>query len=85
MTEQDRQQDPSEPVDQPEHVDTPTEGEHLTSPEPGHPAGETEPGEEVPEGAHEHPEDIGETPSDEEGAESVTQSPAPEEDVEKSG
>jgi hypothetical protein len=84
MTEHDEHSDQekprSEPVDQPEHVDTPTEGEHLASPEPGHPAGETEPAGGVPERPHEHPEDVGETPSDEEGAESVTQSPVPEDD-----
>ena len=80
--EQKPEQSRSEPVDQPEHVDTPTEGEHLSSPEPGHPAGETSPREGVPERVHEHPEDIGETPSDEAGAESATRSPAPEEDVE---
>jgi ferritin-like metal-binding protein YciE len=28
---------------QPEHVDSPVEGEHLESPDPGHPAGETTP------------------------------------------
>jgi hypothetical protein len=32
--------------------------------------GDTEP----PGGTHEHPEDIGETPSDEQGAEDVTES-----------
>jgi hypothetical protein len=56
---------PDEPVDQPPHVESPTEGEHLSSPEPGHPAEETQPPGGVPEGAHEHPEDIGETTPDE--------------------
>jgi len=55
-----------------EHQEQPT----PDSPEPGHPAGETEPEEGVPERVHEHPEDVGETPSDEQGAEDVTQSPA---------
>ncbi len=41
-----------------------TEGEHLESPEPGYPAGETQPQEGVPEGAHEHPEDIDDTTPD---------------------
>jgi hypothetical protein len=86
VTEKERPQEqertPDEPVSQPEHVDTPTEGQHLAPPEPGHPAGETQPQEGVPERVHEHPEDIAETPSDEEGAESVTQSPgsSPEEE-----
>jgi hypothetical protein len=40
------------------------EGEHLKSPEPGHPSGEIQPPEGVPEGAHEHPEDIGDTTTD---------------------
>ena len=48
---------------QPEHVDSPVEGEHLDSPEPGHPAGETTPyGETVPE--PEHPQPIGSTTPD---------------------
>jgi hypothetical protein len=72
--QQQEERSPDEPIGQPPHVDTPTEGEHLSSPEPGHPAGETQPQEGVPEGIHEHPEDIGETPSDEEGADSVTES-----------
>jgi hypothetical protein len=37
---------------------------------PDIPWGDTEP----PGGTHEHPEDIGETPSDEQGAEDVTES-----------
>ena len=53
-------QGPSE--DRPE--DAGTEGEHLSSPEPGHPAEETQPPGGVPEGAHEHPEDIGGTTPD---------------------
>jgi ferritin-like metal-binding protein YciE len=45
---------------QPEHVDSPTEGEHLTSPEPGYPTERTKPySDEVPE--PEHPEPIGST------------------------
>ena len=44
--------------------DAAAEGEHLKSPEPGHPVGETEPQEGVPEGAHEHPEDIDDTTPD---------------------
>jgi hypothetical protein len=44
--------------------DAATEGEHLSSPEPGHPAGETQPPGGVPEGAHEHPEDIDDTTPD---------------------
>jgi ferritin-like metal-binding protein YciE len=52
--------DPDEPLTQPPHVDTPTEGEHLRSPEPGHPAGETRSiGGEIP--SAEHPEKIGAT------------------------
>lgn len=48
---------------QPEHVDSPVEGEHLDSPEPGHPAGETTPyGETVPE--PERPQPIGSTTPD---------------------
>jgi hypothetical protein len=57
-------QSPQEPVGQPPHVESPTEGEHLESPEPGHPAGETEPPGGVPKRAHEHPEDIDETTPD---------------------
>jgi ferritin-like metal-binding protein YciE len=45
---------------QPEHVDSPVEGEHLSSPEPGYPTEETSPyGDEVPD--PEHPEPIGST------------------------
>ena len=44
--------------------DAVTEGENLESPEPGHPVGETQPQEGVPEGAHEHPEDIDDTTPD---------------------
>jgi ferritin-like metal-binding protein YciE len=48
---------------QPEHVDSPVEGEHLQSPEPGHPAGETTPyGETIPE--PEEPQPIGSTTPD---------------------
>ena len=48
---------------QPEHVDSPVEGEHLGSPEPGHPARETTPyGETVPE--PEQPQPIGSTTPD---------------------
>jgi len=39
-------------------------GDHLASPDPGHPVGATSPEEGVPEGAHEHPEDIDETTPD---------------------
>jgi hypothetical protein len=76
QSHQDQQEERSseEPIGQPPEVETPTEGEHLSSPEAGHPAGETQPPGGVPEGAAEHPEDIGETPSDEEGAENVTES-----------
>jgi ferritin-like metal-binding protein YciE len=38
-----KQTPPDEPVGQPPHIDTPTEGEHLRSPEPGYPAGDTKP------------------------------------------
>jgi ferritin-like metal-binding protein YciE len=38
-----KQLPPDEPVGQPPHVYTPTEGEHLGSPEPGYPAGDTKP------------------------------------------
>ena len=38
-----KQMPPDEPVGQPPHIDTPTEGEHLRSPEPGYPAGDTKP------------------------------------------
>ncbi len=49
---------PDEPVAQPAHVETHTEGEHLESPEPGHPGGDTKPyGGKVP--SPEHPEDVG--------------------------
>jgi hypothetical protein len=58
------QQPPQQPVDQPPHVGSPTEGEHLRSPEPGHPADETEPIGGTPERAHEHPEDIDDTTPD---------------------
>jgi ferritin-like metal-binding protein YciE len=34
---------PDEPIGQPPHVQTPTEGEHLASPEPGHPVGQAKP------------------------------------------
>jgi ferritin-like metal-binding protein YciE len=45
---------------QPEHVDSPTEGEHLSSPEPGYPSEQTEPyGKEIPDPRH--PEAIGST------------------------
>jgi ferritin-like metal-binding protein YciE len=48
---------------QPEHVDSPVEGEHLQSPEPGHPAGETTPyGETIPE--PEQPQPVGSTAPD---------------------
>jgi hypothetical protein len=62
--EENRQESQEQPVDQPPHVDSPTEGEHLESPDPGHPAGETQPEDGVPEHAHEHPEEIDETTSD---------------------
>ncbi len=62
--EENKQASQQRPVDQPPHVDTPTEGEHLASPEPGHPVGETQPPGGIPEGAHEHPEDIDETTPD---------------------
>jgi ferritin-like metal-binding protein YciE len=52
---------------QPEHVDSPTEGEHLAGPEPGHPADQTEPyGGEVPD--PEHPESVGATAPDQDEA-----------------
>ena len=38
-----RERTADEPIDQPEHVDTPVGGEHLEEPQPGHPVGETEP------------------------------------------
>jgi hypothetical protein len=45
--------------------DAEAEGEHLSSPEPGHPAdGGTQPFGDVPEGAHEHPEDLDDTTPD---------------------
>jgi ferritin-like metal-binding protein YciE len=45
---------------QPEHVDSPVEGEHLASPEPGYPTEDTKPyGDEVPD--PEHAEPIGST------------------------
>jgi hypothetical protein len=47
---------------QPEHVDSPTEGEHFSSPEPGYPTEQTTPyGDEVPE--PEQPQPIGSTPN----------------------
>jgi hypothetical protein len=66
--EENTQQSQQDPVDQPPHVDSPTEGEHLTSADPGHPAGETDPEGGVPARAHEHPEDIGETTPDKESS-----------------
>jgi ferritin-like metal-binding protein YciE len=52
---------------QPEHVDSPTEGDHLTAPEPGHPVGQTQPyGGEVPDA--EHPESVGATTPNEDRA-----------------
>ncbi len=62
--DENRQESQQQPVDQPPHVDSPTEGEHLSSPEPGHPVDETAPAGGVPPRAHEHPEDIGETTPD---------------------
>ena len=44
--------------------DAAAEAEHLSSPEPGHPADETQPPGGVPEGAHEHPEDLDDTTPD---------------------
>ena len=61
---QQEEQSPQKPVDQPPHVDSPTEAEHLASPEPGHPADETEPAGGMPEHAREHPEDIDDTTPD---------------------
>ncbi len=55
---------------------SPEEGQHLTSPEPGYPVEQTEPHGGAPAHAHEHPEDIGSTPSDEQGEEEVTQQPS---------
>ena len=52
----------------------PASDEQAESPEPGYPVGDTKPlGGEVP--SKEHPEDIGSTPSDEEGSEDVTETP----------
>jgi hypothetical protein len=45
------------------------------SPGAGYPAEETEPLGGTPDKPHEHPEEIGDTPSDEDGAEDVTESP----------
>lgn len=48
---------------QPDHVQTPTEGEHLASPEPGYPAEQTKPyGEEIP--GPERPQPVGSTTPD---------------------
>ena len=55
---------PDEPVGQPPHVESPTEGEHLSSPDPGYPTEQTQPPGGIEESAHEHPEDIGETTPD---------------------
>jgi len=44
--------------------DAAAETEDLKSPQPGHPVGQTQPQEGVPEGAHEHPEDIDDTTPD---------------------
>jgi ferritin-like metal-binding protein YciE len=48
---------------QPEHVDSPVDGDHLASPEPGHPAGETTPYGETDESipGPERPQPIGST------------------------
>jgi hypothetical protein len=62
--EENKQGSQHQPVEQPPHVDTPTEGEHLSSPEPGYPAEETDPHGGVPPGVHEHPEDIDDTTPD---------------------
>lgn len=53
------------------------EGEPLSSPEPGHPVGDVDPVGGTDDVSHEHPEEIGPTPSDEEGEEDVTESSAP--------
>jgi ferritin-like metal-binding protein YciE len=61
---QDHQDKPGDAsLGQPEHVDSPTEGEHLSSPERGYPARETTPyGDGIPN--PEHPERIGGTTPD---------------------
>lgn len=51
------------------------EGEPLSSPEPGHPVADVHPVGGMEDASAEHPEDIGDTKSDEQGEEDVTQSP----------
>ena len=41
--QQAHQTSPDEPIAQPPHVQSPSEGEHLSEPEPGHPVGTTKP------------------------------------------
>jgi hypothetical protein len=55
--------------------ESPDYGERPESPEPGHPAEETSPVGGVDPGTHEHPEDVRQ-PSDEEGDQTSTESPA---------
>ncbi len=63
----DQQQSPQDLGD--EQPDDPgAEGEHLSSPEPGYPAEQTQPQGGMPEGAHEHPEDIDDTTPDQQSS-----------------
>lgn len=77
MTEHEEPQDQEQEQDQPQPIG-PSGGDDsdsLSSPEPGYPAGDIDPLGGKEGASLEHPEDIGDTKSDEHGQEDVTQSP----------